>query len=232
MTLKKTVPCPSCGGPMHPLAQHSCRACTRAKDKFCSGCARTLPRSAFYQRPDGHGLFSRCKECNRAAKRKWKTSDAGREKTHAQKRASYRRHREAIRARASSPDKLAHRVAEAKVRKAKDIHFRIRERLRSSLATAARAYIFKKQDTTFSLLGCTLSEFQAHIEAQWQQGMSWDNWGRGVGKWNIDHIRPVASFDLTLLEHQRECFHFTNMQPLWATENVRKGAKWDGGGTP
>jgi HNH endonuclease. len=54
--------------------------------------------------------------------------------------------------------------------------------------------------------------------------MSWDNYGRDG--WHIDHIRPCASFDLTDPEQQRQCFHYTNLQPLWAADNIRKGAKW------
>ena len=52
--------------------------------------------------------------------------------------------------------------------------------------------------------------------------MSWDNYG----KWHIDHVRPCSSFDLTDAKQQEECFHYTNLQPLWAAENLQKGSKW------
>jgi hypothetical protein len=55
--------------------------------------------------------------------------------------------------------------------------------------------------------------------------MTWENHGR-YG-WHIDHIRPCASFDLADPEQQRKCFHYTNLQPLWASENMRKGDKWE-----
>ncbi len=45
------------------------------------------------------------------------------------------------------------------------------------------------------------------------------------GRIHVDHIRPCASFDLTRASQQRACFHFTNLQPLWAADNRRKGAK-------
>jgi hypothetical protein len=81
-----------------------------------------------------------------------------------------------------------------------------------------------KADTTKALLGCTYEEARAHIEAQFTQGMSWDKMGaHGI---HIDHIRPCASFDLSDPEQQRECFHYTNLQPLWANDNLRKGDKW------
>lgn len=54
--------------------------------------------------------------------------------------------------------------------------------------------------------------------------MSWDNYGlRG---WHIDHIRPVASFDLTDEKQLYECFNYKNTQPLWAEDNLKKGSKW------
>ena len=81
-----------------------------------------------------------------------------------------------------------------------------------------------KADTTKALLGCTYEEARAHIEAQFTEGMSWDKMGlHGI---HIDHIRPCASFDLSDPEQQRECFHYTNLQPLWAEDNLKKSDKW------
>jgi hypothetical protein len=53
--------------------------------------------------------------------------------------------------------------------------------------------------------------------------MSWDNWTKDG--WHIDHIKPCSSFDLSKEYEQRACFHYTNMQPLWAVDNLRKGNK-------
>ena len=72
-------------------------------------------------------------------------------------------------------------------------------------------------------LGCTINELRDHLEAQFQQGMTWDNWTRDG--WHIDHIKPLASFDLTDREQFKEACHYTNLQPLWAEENLSKGAK-------
>ena len=74
-------------------------------------------------------------------------------------------------------------------------------------------------------MGCTTDELVAHLEKQFTPGMTWDNWAyRG---WHIDHIRPCASFDLADPEQQRECFHYTNLQPLWAVDNMRKSDNWE-----
>ena len=61
-----------------------------------------------------------------------------------------------------------------------------------------------------------------HLEAQFKPGMTWDNYG--LKGWHVDHIRPCASFDLRDPEQQRRCFHYTNLQPLWAEENLKKGS--------
>jgi hypothetical protein len=59
------------------------------------------------------------------------------------------------------------------------------------------------------------------LEKQFTKGMNWKNYG----KWHIDHIKPCASFDLSLEHEQKLCFHFTNLQPLWAKDNIRKSDK-------
>ena len=72
-------------------------------------------------------------------------------------------------------------------------------------------------------LGCTINELKAHLESKFQQGMTWGNWA--FDGWHIDHIKPLASFDLTDREQFKEACHYTNLQPLWAEENLSKGAK-------
>jgi len=75
-------------------------------------------------------------------------------------------------------------------------------------------------------LGCTIPQLKMYLEANFKPGMSWENYGYGKGKWNIDHIRPLASFDLTNHQHVREACWFGNLQPLWHEENQHKGATW------
>ena len=78
-----------------------------------------------------------------------------------------------------------------------------------------------KSASTAELTGCTWKELLDHIEKQFTDGMTWNN--RHL--WHVDHILPCASFDLSKPEEQRKCFHFTNLQPLWAKENLSKGSK-------
>ena len=78
-----------------------------------------------------------------------------------------------------------------------------------------------KSDSTLNLIGCSPEELKEYIESLWTEGMSWENYG----DWHIDHKKPCASFDLLKEAEQRECFHYTNLQPMWAEENLRKGSK-------
>lgn len=81
-----------------------------------------------------------------------------------------------------------------------------------------QAGVFVREKSTRELVGCSWRELKAHIESMFKDGMNWDN----RSSWHIDHIKPCALFDLTKTDEQRKCFHFTNLQPLWAAENLRK----------
>lgn len=74
------------------------------------------------------------------------------------------------------------------------------------------------------IIGCSSEQLKIHLQAQFKPGMAWNNYG--IKGWHVDHIRPCASFDLTDPEQQKQCFHYTNLQPLWALENLQKGAKY------
>ncbi len=96
---------------------------------------------------------------------------------------------------------------------------RLRTRLHDEIRFRSRRII--KFTSALNLVGCSRQELVKHIESQFKPGMNWEN--RTL--WHIDHIRPVASFDMLDLEQQKACFHFSNLQPLWRSENCSKGAK-------
>ena len=79
-----------------------------------------------------------------------------------------------------------------------------------------------KSAPTLRLLGCTVDHLKFHLESKFKRGMNWENYGR---KWHIDHVLPCASFDLTDPRQQAICFHYTNLQPLEAKANIRKGKR-------
>lgn len=84
----------------------------------------------------------------------------------------------------------------------------------------------RKYEKTMKLVGCSIPELRQHLESQFLPGMNWEN--HGVFGWHVDHIKPCSSFDLTDPEQQKLCFHYTNLQPLWALDNIKKGDFWQG----
>jgi hypothetical protein len=80
-----------------------------------------------------------------------------------------------------------------------------------------------KSASTIKLLGCTPDQFRKHLESKFTEGMAWNQ--RGL--WVIDHVLPCAAFDLTKKKHQRYCFHWSNLQPLWSLDNLKKSDKHD-----
>jgi len=81
----------------------------------------------------------------------------------------------------------------------------------------------KKPGSSIRHLGCTLFELKKHLESLFQDGMTWENHGR-MG-WHIDHIKPLSKFQLSDLKQFKEACHYTNLQPLWYDDNIRKGNK-------
>jgi hypothetical protein len=81
-----------------------------------------------------------------------------------------------------------------------------------------------KSAPTLILLGCSLEFFKEYLASQFRDGMSWENYGV---YWHIDHIKPCSLFDLSKQEEQNVCFHYTNMQPLLAKENLAKHNKFN-----
>lgn len=109
----------------------------------------------------------------------------------------------------------------------KNPQYAIGNNLRCRINAALRAVGLKRDQPLEKLIGCTMPELIKHIEKLFLPGMTWQNRGHhGTSVWHIDHRRPCASFDLTDPAQQAECFHFTNLQPLWAVDNIRKGDTW------
>jgi len=78
-----------------------------------------------------------------------------------------------------------------------------------------------KSETTMQLLGCSVKKFKSHIESMFSEDMDWSNYG----EWHIDHIVPCNRFNLLDTKEQKVCFHYTNLQPLWAEDNISKSDK-------
>jgi hypothetical protein len=103
-------------------------------------------------------------------------------------------------------------------RKLEDPNYRLKKTMRSRFAKFKRGYNLK---SIMSLIGCSPQELRAHIESKFKSGMSWDNYG---AYWHIDHIIPCKAFDHNDPKQVEQCWHWTNLQPMKAMENMQKGA--------
>jgi len=100
-----------------------------------------------------------------------------------------------------------------------DINYKIRDLLRGRLRHAIKNK--QKNGSAVKLLGCSIPEFIKYFETLFHPGMSWDN----QGDWHIDHKIPLVSFDLQDPEQLAKACHYTNLQPLWALDNISKGCR-------
>ena len=100
-----------------------------------------------------------------------------------------------------------------------DVNYKLLVRYRTRLYKAVKGY--DKSKTTRELIGCSVEELKKHLESQFTEGMTFENYG----EWHVDHIIPCSSFDFSKEEEQMKCFNYKNLQPLWAIDNLRKSDK-------
>ena len=103
-----------------------------------------------------------------------------------------------------------------------DIGFRIKHVTSSRISEALKLYNTLKNDRTIEYLGCSIKDYTLYLEQQFDDNMTWDNYG---SYWEIDHIKPIASFDLNIEENLYNCFYYLNTQPLEKTQNREKSDK-------
>lgn len=104
-------------------------------------------------------------------------------------------------------------------RRRTDINYRLRKNLRSRLGLAIKT---NKGASAVKDLGCSIKDFKLHLESMFYNNMSWETYGHGKGKWQIDHIKPLHSFDLSdPIQSQQACY-YTNLQPLWHEDHLIK----------
>jgi len=104
-------------------------------------------------------------------------------------------------------------------RRARDAAYRLLDSIRRRVNKYIESEI--KNASTIEFLGCSIEDLKIHLESKFTSRMNWKNHSR-FG-WHIDHIRPCSTFDLSDPDQQKQCFHYTNLQPLWWNENIAKG---------
>lgn len=189
--------------------------------KICRICNTNLPLSNFTVRKDNGKHRNECKKCASSKTLKWKKSVGYDKKQYEKHREKIIERRRIYRENNKEKVRLCSKLSRKK-RKERDPLCRLEANLRRRSLLALRGHY--KAETTFNLVGCSVAELRSHLESLFTEGMSWENYG--INGWHIDHIKPCAAFDLTDPNQQKECFHYSNLQPMWAKDNLLKRDKY------
>lgn len=204
--------------------------------KRCTKCGEGKTLKEFSnQRSSSDGLKPWCRSCSREYNQKYYTENRLKliadvkayaaqhaEKKKLQVSAYQKKHRVRLSARKTELRKLRwpEFLAECREydrRRSKEPGHRLKKNLRTRIYLALVG--INKSGTTEKLLGCSIDHLRIHLESQFCPGMTWENYGP---VWHVDHKLPCASFDLTDPVQQATCFHYSNLQPLFAADNIRK----------
>ena len=167
------------------------------KTKVCSACNEEKSLDKYFVAKCKGNIRAACKECT------------------SKKRNEYYQNNK----RQTIVQNTNYQVARCKV----DPLFKLERNLRCRLYHALKNQKADKSNRTKKLTGCELPFLKGYLEAKFTEGMTWEN----HGSWHVDHIRSCCSFDLTQEEEQKKCFHYTNLQPLWARDNLSKEGKFE-----
>lgn len=167
--------------------------------KQCSQCKIKKPNIEFNKHcGNSSGLSTRCKSCDYQSTLLWQTKN--------KKRSN------------------AHKLKARKKRLSHDTEFKFKDNFRARMCTILKGFRLPREYEQY--FSCSITEVLQHISNQWTEGMSWDNWT--VKGWHIDHIKPLALFNMRIEADRYTAWHYTNLQPLWAKDNLSKGSKIKG----
>lgn len=202
--------------------------------KYCTKCKKEKTISQFSKGNDINNLTYWCKNCQKEYRSKHKKIINRRSKRYYQEHKEikkyqqkrkermkkyYQKHKIKIKKHNRIYRKLHKKENNfrSKIRREKDINFKLGGNLRNRIIKVLRD--INKSKSTLRLIGCSIEELKKHLKKKFTKGMTFENYG----KWHIDHIKPCAKFNLSKVSEQLKCFHYTNLQPLWAKDNLRKG---------
>jgi hypothetical protein len=173
--------------------------------KTCRTCRISKPLEDFYDKPSNKDKKTKdCKQCIGLNRSQAYAKHSNKAHIIAKATQWNKTHREKTRAYHCKHMAIYRRNPKNKILEA------VRKRLKKVLKNNKKGFSISKS------IGCTPDQLRQHIESQFKNGMSWANYGM----WHIDHIKPISSFSI---EELGQANHYTNLQPLWALENLRKG---------
>lgn len=180
--------------------------------KFCFSCNIEKYYNEFYK--NNHhkdGLATYCKICDKAKTKQYQIKNKNKVNL---RQKDYRKN---FPERYKKYQKINYKWLSDKIKF--DINYKLKSNLRTRINIAIKRNY--KSGSAVKDLGCSIEDFKKYIESKFQEGMSWNNYG----KWHLDHIYPLSKVNLTDKEQFLKVTHYTNYQPLWAIDNIKKGNK-------
>ena len=179
--------------------------------KTCPQCQQTKPSSAYSKKRSAKdGLQTYCKDCSK----EYRTNNSNKLK---EQRKEYK-------GRPEYKERYNERTRERyKNNPQSRLRIKVSVETRNVLLGVHSYGHAVSEQYGIKKVGLTTIQYREYTESLWTEGMSWDNYGHGEGKWTIDHIRPKNFYDLTDPELYRKCSYYTNTQPMWYMDNVSKG---------
>ena len=192
-------------------------------EKQCRVCKLIKPLDNFHIKKTGYlGRIELCKVCKKEKdSERWKNiTEEGKEKKRISFKKYYENNKEKFREYQENRPKEYWNEYKKERRLSSEL-IRLQESVRTRINKYLRDKRYSKNNKTFSIVGCSPQELKMYSESRFTDNMSWENYG--LFGWHIDHIVPLSSSkDETELY---KLFHYTNLQPLWSSDNLSKGSK-------
>jgi len=200
--------------------------------KHCSKCNNDLPYTSFYKnKARKDGLQTYCKKCmakvNADSFQHHKSDRIKKSLEYSKCDASKEYRRNWAKNKYDNNEEYRKKCIESVVKRERkllenDEEFKIKHLLRCRMRKAIKAMNAEKYFNTLELTGCSIPFLKEYLQEKFTDGMTWEN----HGEWHIDHIKPCAKFNLLIEDEQHKCFHYTNLQPLWAKDNLTKSSNF------
>jgi hypothetical protein len=202
-----------------------CIACCDGIEYVCGGCVVVKELAEFYVRKDTNKPRGECKQCVLQRKQGWRNNNV----EHNKQTAKAYRERPDIKEKSKeyqailyrTPGHKEHKATLARISSKKRYHTDPNYRMKKIMRARFKELVYAgyKKESVMTLLGCSPDHLFKWINFQFDENMNWENQG---DYWHMDHIKPCASFNFEDINDQKECFHWTNLQPLFKTENIIK----------
>jgi hypothetical protein len=211
--------------------------------KICINCGEEHPETTgwFYFRTDTNKFKNTCIQCFHKHGRRTYNND--KEKAIEYQKNYREEHREGINERQRIYyHKNAHIIRPKENKKRRENpeysrqyyknveRFNLQSKLANNIRRRTNAVLHGavKYSHALELLGCSVDYLWQHLESQFTEGMTRENYGKGKDKWNVDHIIPPPYFNLFDPEQQKKCFHYSNLRPMWGGLNIAKSSWYNG----